>query len=270
MGSPVTGKQRQENAQQPGCQADRVTCGLWYEDTRLRGRRRKRAVMMLGGLALLLFGALAATHLGPTAQQRLALLHWQSECLRYERASDSIAYESDPDVGASLVEAGPEYTRYELRGFPPMSTAFRPRAWSKFTTDSEDLPDLAYLHRRTIPAGPNRLVAVSLGKSDADDDMNLHISARYAIITPAGLLSGPDVVNGTEVKLIPVGWQDRVTVYWGVTSRTDKSRFSIECSVGGQRYRVAGQLVSAREITFDVMPVSGEGDAEAESQQKGH
>jgi hypothetical protein len=129
---------------------------------------RRRAFRRAGLAAAVLFLALFAWRWGRTALRETQSFYWQRQCLAYAPADGWVVFDDDPARAAVLL-AGQGYVRshsafgqgtYAIHDAQPWQTY---RGVGRRSFGRAPAAPVVFMHRRTSPAGHERLVAVQIG-----------------------------------------------------------------------------------------------------------
>jgi hypothetical protein len=227
---------------------------LEYEPARpaLRRRRLRRAVAAL----MLLVGAVAIWRAGPPFARQVRYVYWQSQCMRFTRPADLVAYEEDLTRAAVLLKR-PEYLGINGPSGVPPPAGFHPPPLVQL--QSRWGPGcVAFLHARTTPSGRNRLVVARIELEGGQFYPSGTLTKRAirihgSVSVPATLVPGSelhgDVRSGLSLRLQE---EDQIRLFWGQADPDHGDHFTIGYQLNGQTGTLDGWLKDDGQLDLRV------------------
>ena len=231
-----------------------------------RRKRLVRGALVLAGLVLIAAG----WQWGSVAWNRLPILYWQRQCLRYTATPDQVVYEEYPSQVPRLLSEG--YVRYTLmRGGKPdptPATTFAaaapfPRCWSRLTAlvpPKSALPGsgsgaILFLHERTSPRGNRRLVCLRYFPETYSFCTQFieAYNVEENIVTPGTLTSLPQTALHPRSVDVTSGFPRHpplVRIFAGQPDPNNPARFTIRYQMWGQEDLLDGLLDDADQVTL--------------------
>ena len=224
-------------------------------------RRRKRVMLILIAGALLVLGV-AAWRWGGIVWNRLPLLFWQRQCMRYTASADQVVYEEDPTELAKLLSRTAEYTRLTIaspfglsRLNPGTPAAVRVTAeWLRFSSLYRPAgigggwPEpVLFLHERTSPAGHRRVVSIVYTPRNESAVSSFIAGFNYMdnVLIPATATKGVQLPRkGYFLSVLSGGVRSppNVRFYAGQPDPKDLSHFTIHYRMWNQDDVLDGYL----------------------------
>ena len=173
----------------------------------------------------------------------------QLQCLRYSAPADQIIYDTDAaDRGSLLGRTG-------YRAFNQWAVFTTPGDWHALR-GSYACPDgTAFLHGRSTPGGPQRLVSVDIIPTAADVAwLRWTVSDRASWFDSAAIEQSRKTIGATTIKLDARGRSLRL--YAGQPDPTDPAAFTIRGAFGSDAFEIDGRLLASGGVELTPHPLS--------------
>ncbi|HTW95552.1 MAG TPA: hypothetical protein VMD30_12195 [Tepidisphaeraceae bacterium] len=211
---------------------------------------------------------------GPYLWQQAHILYWQRECLSFSASPQTVVYEEDPALAASLLRQ-PDYFPYVLRrelDYPKpgpivRAAAFVPACWRTLNPMYNVSASLIaarvtpaaiiFLHERISAAGHHRIVCIDYYPETVsfqpafvvhyDYDATVLVPATWRqAATPVGLTGSIDldVLSGYPRR------PPLIRVYAGQIDPNDAAHFTIRYQMWGEADTLDGRLLDDDVVTL--------------------
>ena len=184
-------------------------------------RKVFRRTVSLTLLAVL--GAIFAWKGGPPAWQRVRLLYWQRQAMKYTRPSDQTVYDETAGV-IWIVHAKPWEQLCEVLSSSRFEKA------------------MLFLHEMHNSLGQTRLVAVE-GSASSFWPRPAPLGVNVCVIRPGGAFTQPTAITDRVQSLnLRLQDSDPVHCYAGQADPADPSHFTVKCEVKDRSIIIDGWL----------------------------